>query len=87
MRIDCHVGLTFHIGPVSSNQYGRIDLTFKDIDPELDLEAQLGQGKNVASKAFVTVVEQVNVQAATVYKGGQQSESRARDNSGGGYRR
>lgn len=52
MKVDCHIGITFHLGAVSSNQFARMDIAFRDIDPELPLAAQIQSGNEVAAKAF-----------------------------------
>ena len=69
MLVNVHVGVTFHIGSVNSNQYGRVDLEYRDLDPALDIDTQLAAGKAVAGKAFAQLVSEVNKQVQEVYSG------------------
>ena len=70
------------MGPVNSNQYGRVDVTFSDIDVPLDVDGakavaklnhQLSRGKQVSARAFAAVIEEVNSQIQEVYSGGKRS--------------
>lgn len=66
MKVTLHIGLTFAMGPASSNQYGRLDITFSDIDPKLPLEEQLKAGRTAAIKAFRVAVEEIDREAGIV---------------------
>lgn len=59
MKIDCHLGMTFPLGAFGSNQFGKVDITFGDIDPELPLKEQLDKGKFAASKMFKLLLEEM----------------------------
>jgi hypothetical protein len=40
-KVSVHLGFTFRVGDLSSNQYGRVDLTVDQIDTELPITQQL----------------------------------------------
>lgn len=71
MKVTVHVGLTFHMGPMSSNQYGRIDVTLTDIDPDQPIDLQIATGKATAAKAFNTIVAEIDREVDIVLKGGR----------------
>jgi len=50
--VTVHTGLTLQVGPMSGNNYARVDVTLADIDPDLPLEAQIQGGLGAAAKAF-----------------------------------
>ena len=62
MKVSVHAGLTFHLGNASSNQYGRLDVEFSDIDPDLPLESQIASGKAAAREAFTAAVKELDAQ-------------------------
>ena len=35
-KVSLHLGFTFRVGPLDTNQYGRIDLNVDQIDTDLD---------------------------------------------------
>ena len=39
-KISMHLGFTFRVGDLSTNQYGRIDLSVDQIDTELPIDKQ-----------------------------------------------
>ena len=40
-KVSMKLGFTFRVGDLQTNQYGRIDLSFDQIDTELPVEPQL----------------------------------------------
>ena len=44
-KVSMHLGFTFRVGDLSTNQYGRIDLSIDQIDTELPVEPQLEESK------------------------------------------
>lgn len=58
------------MGPMSSNQYGRVDVTLTDIDPDQPLEPQIAAGKATAAKAFNIIVAELDREVDLVLKGG-----------------
>ena len=73
MKVTVHAGLTFQVGPMSSNQYGRVDVTFADLDPEEPLGPQLMQGKKTAKQAYVAVLEELDREVELLYDKGSGS--------------
>lgn len=69
MKVDVHVGLTFHMGPTQSNQYGRLDISLGEIDPEADVPTQISAGVGAARKAFEACVGELDVQVEAVLGG------------------
>ena len=61
-KVSVHLGFTFRVGPLDQNQYGRVDLTFDQIDTELPLEPQIKDSKDVADVVFGVVKEKVDAQ-------------------------
>lgn len=54
-KVSVHLGFTFRIGSLDTNQYSRIDVEVRDIDSELPVAAQLEE----AGKAVDAVWNQV----------------------------
>lgn len=65
-KVTVHAGLTFQIGPMSSNQYARVDVTLADLDPEQPLEEQIAGGKKVAASAFKVILEELDRQSGAI---------------------
>ena len=61
-KVSVHLGFTFRVGPLDRNQYGRVDLTFDQIDTELPLAPQIDGSKEVADVVFGVVKEKVDAQ-------------------------
>ena len=51
-KVSVHLGFTFRVGPLETNQYGRVDLTVDQIDTELPVEPQLEESKKVADTVW-----------------------------------
>lgn len=62
MRVDVKVGITFHLGAMSGNQYGRLDIGLLDIDPEKEIEPQIESGVRAAAKAFEAATKEIDRQ-------------------------
>ena len=61
-KVSVHLGFTFRVGPLDTNQYGRVDLTVDQIDTELPLEAQLDGAKEVADTVWKFIKDKVDIQ-------------------------
>ena len=61
-KVSVHLGFTFRVGPLDQNQYGRVDLTFAQIDTELPIEPQIKDSKEVADVVFGEVKERIDSQ-------------------------
>lgn len=65
-KVSVHLGFTFRVGPLDTNQYGRVDLTVDQIDTELPLEPQLEGSKTVADVVWGYVKEKIDVQIGEI---------------------
>ena len=61
-KVSVHLGFTFRVGPLDTNQYGRVDLTVDQIDTELPLEAQLNGSEEVADTVWKFIKGKVDGQ-------------------------
>jgi len=61
-RVSAHLGFTFRVGDLSTNQYGRVDLSVDQIDTELPIAPQLEASKEVADVIWEFIKEKVDTQ-------------------------
>ena len=61
-KIAVHLGFTFRVGPLDTNQYGRVDLTPDDIDTSLPLEPQLTEINDATDKVWEFVKNTIDTQ-------------------------
>ena len=59
-KVSVKLGFTFRVGDLSTNQYGRVDLSVDQIDTELPLEEQLEDSKRTAECVWSFVKEQID---------------------------
>ena len=59
-KVSMHLGFTFRVGDLSTNQYGRIDLSVDQIDTDLPIEEQIKDSKNAADNIWKFVKESVD---------------------------
>lgn len=59
-KISVHLGFTFRVGDLATNQYGRIDMSIDQIDTDLDIEEQLDTSKDAAEKVWNVIRGQVD---------------------------
>ena len=69
-KVSVHLGFTFRVGPLDQNQYGRVDLTYDQIDTELPLQAQLDSSNDVADIVWGTIKEKVDSQIESMLNTG-----------------
>ena len=70
-KVSMHLGFTFRVGDLSTNQYGRIDLSFDQIDTELPLEAQLADAGHTADQVWEVLRTKVDSQVDGLLYGGK----------------
>ena len=70
-KVSVHLGFTFRVGPLENNQYGRVDLTYDQIDTELDVPTQLQAADDVADKVWEQINTKVDTQIDEMLDGGQ----------------
>ena len=54
-KVSMHLGFTFRVGDLSTNQYGRIDLSVDQIDTDLPIEEQLEDSKNAVENVWTYI--------------------------------
>jgi len=56
-KVSMHLGFTFRVGDLSTNQYGRIDLSIDQIDTTLPLDDQLADVEHTADQVWEVLKE------------------------------
>ncbi len=59
-KVSVHLGFTFRVGPLDTNQYSRIDVDVRDIDTELPITEQLGQTEQAIEDVWKVVRQNVD---------------------------
>ena len=61
-KVSVHLGFTFRVGDLSTNQYGRVDLSIDQIDTERPIDEQLEESKEAAEQVWTFVKGRVDKQ-------------------------
>jgi len=61
-KVSMHLGFTFRVGDLSTNQYGRIDYSIDQIDTELPIDDQLDNVGLVTDKVWEVLKTKVDDQ-------------------------
>ena len=59
-KVSMHLGFTFRVGDLATNQYGRIDMNIDHIDTELPLDKQLDDSKRTADGMWKYIRESID---------------------------
>ena len=59
-KVSVHLGFTFRVGPLDTNQYSRIDVDVRDIDTELSVSDQLKESGTALESVWDTVRKTVD---------------------------
>ena len=59
-KVSMHLGFTFRVGDLATNQYGRIDMNIDQIDTELPLDKQLDDSKRTADGKWKYIRESID---------------------------
>jgi len=59
-KLSMHLGFTFRVGDLSTNQYGRIDVSVDQIDTDLPLQPQLDDTSDKAENIWKFIRSQVD---------------------------
>ena len=59
-KVSMHLGFTFRVGDLATNQYGRIDLSVDQIDTELPIQQQLEESTDAADQIWTFIKEKVD---------------------------
>ena len=68
-KVSVHLGFTFRVGDLATNQYGRVDLNIDQIDTELPLDQQLDASKRTAEVVWDYVQSKIDSQIDEVLDG------------------
>jgi len=72
-KVSVHLGFTFRVGPLETNQYSRIDVDVRDIDTELSVKDQMNEASNALDQVWTVVREAVDEKIETVLDAGSTS--------------
>jgi|TARA_R110000824_G_scaffold161643_2_gene336973 hypothetical protein len=72
-KVSVHLGFTFRVGPLETNQYSRIDVDVRDIDTELSVKDQMNEASNTLDQVWTVVREAVDEKIETVLDAGSTS--------------
>ena len=61
-KVSVHLGFTFRVGDLSTNQYGRMELSVDQIDTELPIDKQLEDSKQAAEQVWKFVKDKIDTQ-------------------------
>ena len=69
-KVSVHLGFTFRVGPLDTNQYSRIDVDVRDIDTELYIKDQLNESEKALEQVWTAVREAVDQKIEAVLDSG-----------------
>jgi len=69
-KVSVHLGFTFRVGPLDTNQYSRIDVDVRDIDTELSIKDQLNESEKALEQVWTAVREAVDQKIEAVLDSG-----------------
>ena len=69
-KVSVHLGFTFRVGPLETNQYSRIDVDVRDIDTELPVKDQMNEASKTLDQVWTVVREAVDEKIETVLDAG-----------------
>ena len=72
-KVSVHLGFTFRVGPLETNQYSRIDVDIRDIDTELAVKDQMNEASNTLDQVWTVVREAVDEKIEVVLDAGSTS--------------
>ena len=65
-----HLGFTFRVGALDTNQYSRIDVDVRDIYSELSIKDQLNESEKALEQVWTAVREAVDQKIEAVLDSG-----------------
>ena len=65
-KVSVHLGFTFRVGDLSTNQYGRVALNIDQIDTELPVQQQNNEAGAVADQIWHVIKDRVDKQIEEV---------------------
>ena len=70
-KVSVHLGFTFRVGPLDTNQYSRIDVDIRDVDTELPVSAQLEEAGKAVEVIWAEVRKTVDEKIESVLDSGR----------------
>ena len=70
-KVSVHLGFTFRVGPLETNQYSRIDVDVRDIDTELSVADQLEVAGQAVNDVWDVVRHHVDEKIESVLDSGR----------------
>ena len=61
-KVSVHLGFTFRVGDLATNQYGRVDLSIDQIDTSLPINQQIDEAGMVADQVWAVLKSRVDAQ-------------------------
>ena len=61
-KVSVHLGFTFRVGDLATNQYGRVDLSIDKIDTSLPISQQIDEAGQVADQVWTVLKSRVDAQ-------------------------
>ena len=65
-KVSVHLGFTFRVGSLDTNQYSRIDVDVREIDTDLPIDAQLEVAGQAVNDVWTAVRQQVDEKIESV---------------------
>ena len=65
-KVSVHLGFTFRVGDLATNQYSRIDVDVREIDTDLPISAQLEEAGQAVSDVWSVVRKHVDEKIESV---------------------
>jgi hypothetical protein len=72
-KVSVHLGFTFRVGPLETNQYSRIDVDVRDIDTEVSVKDQMNEASKTLDQVWTVVREAVDEKIEVVLDAGSTS--------------
>ena len=69
-KVNVHLGFTFRVGALDTNQYSRIDVDVRDIDTELSVTDQLTEAGKAVDNVWEVVRKTVDEKIENVLDSG-----------------
>ena len=69
-KVSVHLGFTFRVGPLETNQYSRIDVDVRDIDTDLPVKDQMNAASKALDQIWTVVRETVDEKIENVLDAG-----------------
>jgi len=60
--VDMHIGFTFRVGDLSTNQYARVDISYNGLDTSLPMKPQIENCREASDVAFPDMRDFIDAQ-------------------------